>query len=196
LAPIFGDKMPRITKIYTRQGDEGTTRLSGGQAVPKDSARVKAFGSVDELNSHLGVAISLGLSEKVTEVLTRVQNELFHLGSDLSFLEADKKTIEIPQIEAHHVSRLEATIDELSDIVGPLENFILPGGSPGAAQLHVARTVCRRAERNVITLTRQDDIGPFVVAYLNRLSDVLFVMSRYENFSQGIAEPLWNSRLR
>lgn len=187
--------MPRLTKIYTRLGDEGKTKLSGGQDVFKDSIRVKAYGTVDELNSHLGVAISLGLSDKVFEALIVVQNELFHLGSDLSFIEEDKKTIAIPQIEAHHVRKLEVIIDELTGIVGPLQNFILPGGSSGAAQLHVARCVCRRAERDVISLARQEEIGPFVIAYLNRLSDALFVMSRYENFSNGIAEPLWNSRL-
>jgi cob(I)alamin adenosyltransferase len=191
----YGEKMPRLTKIYTRSGDDGKTKLSGGQETFKDSVRVKAYGTVDELNSHIGVAISLGLSERVMDVLTIVQNELFHLGSDLSFLEEDKKTIEIPQIEAHHVSRLEVIIDELNGFVGPLENFILPGGSPGAAQLHVARSVCRRAERDVITLARLEEVGSYVIAYLNRLSDALFVMSRYENFSKGVAEPMWNSRL-
>lgn len=187
--------MPRLTKIYTRQGDEGKTKLSGGQVVPKDSVRVKAYGSVDELNSQIGVAIALGLSERLVEVLLVIQNELFHLGSDLSFLEEDKEKMKIPQIEAHHVNRLESLIDELTDIVGPLKNFILPGGSPGAAQLHVARSVCRRAERDVITLAQQESVGSFVISYLNRLSDALFVMSRYENFHNGVAESLWNSRL-
>lgn len=187
--------MPRLTKIYTRQGDEGQTKLSGGQIVPKDSCRVAAYGSVDELNSQIGVALSFGLTDRLAEILPVIQNELFHLGSDLSFLEEDKDKVAIPQIEAHHVERLETLIDEMMDITGPLKNFILPGGSPGAAQLHVARTVCRRAERDVITLSGLELVGAFVIPYLNRLSDVLFVMSRYENFQKDIAESLWNSRL-
>ncbi len=187
--------MPRLTKIYTRQGDEGNTRLSGGQVVPKDSARVRAYGNVDELNSLIGLAIGLGLTDRLAKELSVIQNELFHLGSDLSFLEEDKQEIDVPQIEARHVRNLETLIDELSEIVGPLQNFILPGGSPGAAQLHVARSVCRRAERDVITLAQEESVGPFVISYLNRLSDVLFVMSRYENNRQGVDESLWNSRL-
>lgn len=187
--------MPRLTKIYTRQGDEGHTKLSGGQSVPKNSVRVQAYGSVDELNSQIGVAIALGLDATLKESLTVIQNELFHLGSDLSFLEEDKAAIEIPQIEARHVSRLESFIDELSRAVGPLENFILPGGTPGAAQLHVARTVCRRAERDVISLAQKEAVGSYVTAYLNRLSDLLFMMARFENMQKGVAETLWNSRL-
>ena len=187
--------MPRLTKIYTRQGDEGNTKLSGGQLIPKDSYRVAAYGSVDELNSQIGVALSFGLTDKLVEILAVIQNELFHLGSDLSFLEEDKEKIAIPEIEAQHVKRLEIVIDEMTDIVGPLKNFILPGGAPGAAQLHVARTVCRRAERDVIALSRQESVGSYVISYLNRLSDALFVMSRYENFQKGVPESLWNSRL-
>ena len=187
--------MPRLTKIYTRQGDEGHTKLSGGQLVAKNSARVQAYGSVDELNSHIGVAIALGLDSSLKESLSVIQNELFHLGSDLSFLEEDKATIAIPQIEARHVSHLESLIDELSNAVGPLENFILPGGTPGAAQLHVARTVCRRAERDVVSLSQQEAVGPQVTIYLNRLSDLLFMMARFENMQKGVAETLWNSRL-
>ncbi len=187
--------MPRLTRIYTGQGDKGNTRLSGGQEISKDSYRVAAYGSVDELNSQIGVAISFGLAEKLEEVLPIIQNELFHLGSDLSFLEEDKGKIEIPQIERRHVKRLETLVDEITDIVGPLKNFILPGGSSGAAQLHVARTVCRRAERDVIALSRQELVGSFVISYLNRLSDALFMMARYENYQKGIAESLWNSRL-
>jgi cob(I)alamin adenosyltransferase len=125
--------------------------------------------------------------------LPGIQNELFHLGSDLSFREEDKTQYPIPHIEARHVKRLEELIDEMIAVVGPLQNFILPGGSPGSAYLHVARTVCRRAEREVIALSREEKIGPFVMQYLNRLSDVLFVMARYENHVRGVAEPLWNS---
>lgn len=186
--------MPRLTKIYTRKGDDGTTALGGGQRVPKDSARVTAYGTVDELNSALGVALAHGLSDRLMEVLPVIQNELFHLGSDLCFVEEDKIKYAIPQIETRHIDRLEALIDELNDIVGPLENFILPGGSIGAAHLHLARTICRRAERKVATLIRDEPVGPFVMRYLNRLSDALFVMARYENKMQAVPEPLWDTR--
>lgn len=185
--------MPRLTKIYTRQGDEGLTSLSGGQRVPKDSLRVATYGTVDELNSAIGVALASGLCERLAEVLPPIQNELFHLGSDLSFLEEDKAKYTIPQIESRHVVNLESLIDEMSAVVGPLQNFILPGGSIGAAHLHMARTICRRAERDVITLSREEPIGAYVIQYLNRLSDALFVMSRYENHIRGVAEPLWDS---
>lgn len=187
--------MPRLTKIYTRKGDAGVTALGGGQRVPKDHLRVGTYGSVDELNSAIGVALAAGLSPRLREILPRIQNELFHLGSDLCFLEADKQTYALPQIEERHVRWLEELIDELTGVVGPLENFILPGGSLGAAQLHVARTVCRRAERETVALAREEAIGPHVLSYLNRLSDALFVMARYENQQRGVAEPLWNSRL-
>lgn len=186
--------MPRLTRIYTGKGDDGTTALSGGQRVGKDSLRVRAYGDVDELNAFLGVALAQGVSERVAELLRDVQNELFHLGSDLSFREEDKARYEVPQIAAAHVDRLERVMDEMLEVVGPLENFILPGGSVQAAQLHVARTVCRRAERTVVALAREEAIGDHVLAYLNRLSDTLFVMARYENHRQGVAEPTWDSR--
>ncbi len=183
--------MPRLTKIYTKKGDEGQTSLGGGQRVPKDHLRVAAYGTVDELNSHIGVALAMGLCEPLDTVLPEIQNELFDLGSDLAFVEADKELYKLPQIELRHVERLEQLIDEMTAVVGPLENFILPGGSLGAAQLHVARTVCRRAERDVATLAQAEGIGINVLAYLNRLSDALFVMARYENRMQGVPEPLW-----
>lgn len=186
--------MPRLTKIYTRQGDEGLTSLGSGQRVPKDALRVAAYGTVDELNSVIGVALAGGLVPRLAAVLPEIQNELFHLGSDLSFPEEDKAQFTIPQIEERHVKRLEAFIDELTPIVGPLENFILPGGSLGSAHLHVARTVCRRAERDVTTLGREEAIGTYALQYLNRLSDALFVMARYENHERGVPEPLWDSR--
>ncbi len=187
--------MPRLTRLYTRKGDDGTTGLGGGQRVQKDSLRVAAYGTVDELNAAIGVALAHGLSARLAEVLPKVQNELFHLGSDLCFLEEDKVRFTIPQIAGPHVDALEALIDECNAVVGALENFVLPGGSTGAAHLHVARTVCRRAERDVIALSRVEPVGAFVVAYLNRLSDALFVMSRYENKMRGVPEPLWDSRL-
>ena len=159
--------------------------------MPKDHLRVAAYGTVDELNSHIGVALAMGLCEPLDTVLPEIQNELFDLGSDLAFVEADKELYKLPQIELRHVERLEQLIDEMTTVVGPLENFILPGGSLGAAQLHVARTVCRRAESDVATLAQAEGIGINVLAYLNRLSDALFVMARYENRMQGVPEPLW-----
>ncbi|MCL4867863.1 MAG: cob(I)yrinic acid a,c-diamide adenosyltransferase [Anaerolineae bacterium] len=187
--------MPRLTKIYTKKGDDGTTALGSRQRVAKDSPRVAAYGTVDELNSVLGVALAAGLTPRLAELLPTIQNELFHLGSDLCFPEEDKQIYQIPQIEIRHVETLEEVIDELTALVGPLDNFILPGGSLASAHLHVARTVCRRAEREVISLRRAEPVGPFVIPYLNRLSDALFVMARYENQQQSIPEPLWNSRL-
>jgi len=186
--------MPRLTKIYTRKGDEGLTSLGSGQRVPKDSLRITAYGTVDELNAALGVALAHGLCDRLQQTLPLIQNELFHLGSDLCFREEDKAEHAIPQIEARHVERLEALIDELNETVGPLENFILPGGSVGAANLHLARTICRRAEREVAALIREEPVGPYVLCYLNRLSDALFVMARFENKMQEMAEPLWDTR--
>ena len=185
--------MPRLTKIYTRKGDEGDTSLGSGERVPKDSIRVDAYGCVDELNAAIGLALASGLSERLAESLPDIQNELFNLGTDLAFTEAGKEKYELPQIEQRHLDKLEKLIDELNEVVGPLENFILPGGSLAAAQLHVARTVCRRAERAVVGLAREEPVGALATAYLNRLSDALFVMSRYENHMHGVAEPLWDS---
>lgn len=184
--------MPRLTKIYTRGGDSGTTALGGGQRVAKDSLRVQVYGTVDELNSQLGVALATGLCGRSQDMLPEIQNELFHLGADLCFLEEDKARYAPPQVEQRHIDRLEALIDELTPIVGPLENFILPGGSLGASHLHVARTVCRRAEREASALASQETISPVAIRYLNRLSDALFVMARFENHQGGVPEPLWD----
>ena len=125
--------MPRITKVYTRTGDDGTTGLGGGQRVGKDTLRIEAYGTVDELNSVLGVALAAGLNETLVEALGAIQNELFHLGSDLCILEEDKAKMPVPRIEERHVVALETLMDRLSEELSPLENFILPGGTPGAA---------------------------------------------------------------
>lgn len=186
--------MPRLTRIYTKTGDEGLTGLGGGQRVPKDSQRVETYGTVDELNSQIGVALSIGLCDRLARELPLIQNELFDLGSDLATPAASQARHPVPTVEARHIDKLERLIDELNDVVGPLANFLLPGGSPGAAQLHVARTVCRRAERAATTLAREEEIGPAVLPYLNRLSDALFVMARFENHVAGVTEPLWEPR--
>ncbi len=183
--------MPRLTKIYTRTGDDGTTALGGGQRVPKDSLRVQVYGTVDELNSQIGVALATGLTELLDSALKRVQNELFDLGSQLCFVEEDKAKYRLPEIGERHVVAFEEMIDEMQEVVGRLDNFILPGGSLGSAHLHVARTICRRAEREAIALAREEAIGLWLIPYLNRLSDALFVMARYENARRGVGEPLW-----
>jgi cob(I)alamin adenosyltransferase len=186
--------MPRITKVYTRTGDDGTTSLGAGQRVPKDSLRVETYGTVDELNSHVGAAIAAGVEPQLAEALRRIQNDLFHLGSDLCVTEEDKEARPVPRVEARLVDALEGLIDRLSDDLPPLENFVLPGGTSGAAQLHIARAVCRRAERLAVTLSRGEAVGDQVVVYLNRLSDLLFVMARWENRKKATPDVLWDSR--
>ncbi len=187
--------MPRITKVYTRTGDDGSTGLGGGQRVPKDSFRVEAYGTVDELSCHLGLALASELVEALQPTVRRMQNDLFHLGSDLCILEEDKQKFPVPQIEERHVKALEELMDRLSEELEPLANFILPGGHPAAAHLHVARTVCRRAERDLIRLSREEAVSPYTLPYLNRLSDALFVMARYQNLRSGSQDVLWDSRL-
>lgn len=186
--------MPRITKVYTRTGDDGTTGLGAGQRVSKHSIRIRAYGTVDELNCQLGIALCSALEDEIVSALARIQNELFHLGADLCVLEEDKTARPVPAIEARQVEALEALIDHLSAQLEPLRNFVLPGGSPGAAQLHLARTICRRAERLVVALAAAEQVGPYVLQYLNRLSDALFVMARYENLEKGVDDVLWNTR--
>jgi cob(I)alamin adenosyltransferase len=193
--PRYPPGMPRLDRIYTKTGDQGMTGLGGGRRVAKDSPRVAAYGTVDELNSAIGLALALGLTERLTTELRTIQNELFDLGSDLCWPSDDERRARIPTVQATHIERLERLIDDLNASVGPLTNFLLPGGSPGAAQLHVARTVCRRAERETITLSHDEPIGELVLPYLNRLSDALFVMARHENHERGIDEPLWEPGL-
>jgi cob(I)alamin adenosyltransferase len=186
--------MPRISKVYTGTGDDGTTGLADGQRVGKDSPRVRAYGTVDELNALIGKALAGGLDPILETELSRIQHELFHLGADLSTPEVEGERAAGPRIEERHVTALEGLLDRLTAELPPLENFVLPGGSPGAAWLHLARTVCRRAERHLVTLAREEAVGPFTLPYLNRLSDALFVMARYENRRRGVAEVNWDSR--
>ncbi len=186
--------MPRITRVYTRTGDDGTTGLGSGDRVSKDDPRVEAYGTVDELNSAIGAALALGLAPDLVKVLSRIQNELFHLGADLCVPEDRKSESPGPRIEERHVEGMEETIDRLTERLEPLANFVLPGGSSGAAQLHLARTACRRAERRLVSLAAVAEVNPSAHHYLNRLSDALFVMARYENHAKGVPEPLWDSR--
>jgi cob(I)alamin adenosyltransferase len=186
--------MVRINRVYTRAGDKGETGLAGGKRVGKNTLRIEAYGTVDELNSAIGVALAAGLSPRIAEALPVIQQELFNLGADLATPEPEKEKRPSPRIEKRHVKRLEKAIDEWNADLSELKSFILPGGTAGAAHLHVARTICRRAERCAVALSREEEIGDNVVPYLNRLSDALFVMARLENAERGIADVLWDSR--
>ncbi len=173
-------------KIYTRTGDDGSTGLFSGERVAKNHPRIEACGAVDELNSHLGVAVSCQPAETVAEAIRRVQNDLFSLGADLaSCVESSSAWSEAG------VAWLEENIDRMTAELEPLRKFILPGGSPAAAQIHVARAVCRRAERRVLSLGAEETIPQAAKIYLNRLSDYLFTLGRYENHLRGIVEPKW-----
>lgn len=180
--------------LYTRSGDEGTTALFGGGRVPKDSPRVEAYGCVDELNSALGVAASFIEDEALARVLARIQNELFNIGSELASESGQGKAAEAGRLftdEEAKIAALEKLIDQYDARVEPLNTFILPSGSHGGALLHLCRTVCRRAERAVVTLAREEPVNPAVIAYLNRLSDLLFVFARYANKVGDCEETVW-----
>ena len=178
-------------KIYTKTGDTGETSLFGGQRVPKDALRIDAYGTVDELNSLLGAVRSLKPHREMDAILQRLQEDLFVLGADLATPQG-KSSSKTPRIEPRHAEELEKIIDSLESHLHPLTRFILPGGAPIGAQLQVARTVCRRAERLVVKLSREERTGSPALVYLNRLSDLLFVLSRYANHLDGAKEIPWN----
>jgi len=189
----------RITRVYTRTGDKGTTRLVGGQEVPKDHPRIDAYGTVDELNAILGlVRVFNGRSgadaavvQRIDRMLHRVQNDLFNVGSDLATRPEDRWETMV-RVGGGDVTRLEGWIDELNEDVGPLREFILPGGGTVGAFLHQARTVCRRAERELVHLLREEpEAGEGAMRYLNRLSDFLFVLGRWAAKHLGEPELLW-----
>ncbi len=180
-------------KIYTTSGDQGETSLYGGRRVPKDSLRIETYGTVDELNSALGVARSWKPGKEIDEVLARLQNNLFVLGADLATPE-DKRSGDIERIKSADISELERVIDDLDFRLKPLTSFILPGGSHLAAQLHLARTICRRAERLSVRLFREESIEFTCIVFLNRLSDLLFVLARYANKLDGHEETPWSVR--
>lgn len=183
--------MPPLSRLYTKAGDHGTTRLGGGQKVPKSGLRLECYGGVDELNSVLGLVRSFQPCDEIARSLLRIQNELFDLGSDLCFLERDKGKWPIPQIKAEQIEALEREIDSMQAQTGKLANFILPGGNQAASALHLARTVCRRVERQCVRLSEEETIAPLALQYLNRLSDWLFAAPRLENLRAGIADPVW-----
>ena len=173
-----------LTRIYTRQGDDGQTHLGDMSRVPKTDARIEAFGTVDELNAQLGVLTVTAGAERRAEWIRRIQNDLFDIGADISVpLTDDRERLRVP---ASHTAWLEARCDEVNVTLPPLRSFVIPGGTPAAAQLHVCRTVCRRAERRTVACGLE--LNPECVRYLNRLSDLLFILAR--DADRG-AEPLW-----
>jgi len=186
--------MVKLNKIYTRTGDDGTTALGTGDRVAKYDLRVEAYGTVDETNATIGLArLGTGASALALDaMLSRIQNDLFDLGADLCFPEEMKKGEAALRVSDAQIKRLEAEIDEMNDVLDPLRSFVLPGGTPAAAHLHLARTVCRRAERLVVALASRPDepVSTQAVGYINRLSDFLFVGARYAN-DKGASDVLW-----
>jgi cob(I)alamin adenosyltransferase len=183
------DEPVRLTRIYTRGGDRGETSLGDGSRVPKLDCRIGAFGTVDELNAVIGVVLAEpDLPEPLRGPLERIQNDLFDVGADLSvpFGIGDRLRVEDAQVE-----RLEQLCDDFNADLPMLKSFVLPGGTPAAARLHVARTTCRRAERDALTANDEHGINPLVLAYLNRLSDFLFIAARWANKDSPADEPLW-----
>jgi cob(I)alamin adenosyltransferase len=188
VSPRASDEPVRLTRIYTRGGDQGETSLGDGSRVSKLDCRIGAFGTVDELNSAIGVVLAGDVPKVMREPLTRIQNELFDVGADLSvpWGVTDRLRVEQPMIDA-----LEQLCDEFNADLPELRSFVLPGGTEAAARLHVARTICRRAERDVLLGAQEVDLNPLVLRYLNRLSDLLFILARAANASAGRDEPLW-----
>ena len=180
-------------KIYTKTGDAGSTGLFGGGRVPKDDSRVEAYGDVDELNAVLGVARSVEPMPRIDEVLVPIQRDLFAIGALLATPDREKMAqhLEKARIDDARIRDLERAIDDADAELEPLRSFILPGGSPKAAALHVARTVCRRAERHVVRLQHEVELPPLAVIYLNRLSDLLFTLARLANRRAGTGEVTW-----
>jgi cob(I)alamin adenosyltransferase len=182
------DEPVRLTRIYTRGGDAGETSLGDGSRVSKRDARIAAFGTVDELNAALGVVLAGECPEELRAVLARVQNELFDLGADLSVPLVQEARLRVTQ---EQVDRLEQECDRFNADLSELRSFVLPGGSETAARLHVARTTCRRAERDALAAATEHDVNRLALVYLNRLSDLLFILSRAANAAAGQEEPLW-----
>jgi len=193
--PTFNEPRVALNRIYTRTGDSGQTALVGGQRVEKDNLRIEAYGTVDELNSFLGAARvtaeSIPAVAGLAVILKRVQHELFNLGSILATLPQDVHPKQ-PRVTGAEIAQLEREIDEANAALTPLRSFVLPGGSRLDADLHICRTVCRRAERLLVALARTESVPEEAVRYLNRLSDALFVWSRWANHALGAPETLWS----
>ena len=184
------------TRIYTRTGDRGDTGLFGGGRVRKDDPRVEAYGTVDELNALVGLAAAVADDAQIKGWLGAIQSELFVLGAELATPDPARVKKQIVPLDESTIARWESVIDEIAAELPPLQHFVLPGGHPAAAHLHVARTVCRRAERRLLTLARTANVRPECVAYLNRLSDLLFMLARLVNHRESTAEPIWEPPLR
>jgi cob(I)alamin adenosyltransferase len=181
-------------KIYTKTGDAGQTGLFGGARVDKDDARVEAYGTVDETNSVIGWARATGLPAAIDAVLGQVQRDLFALGAELACAPGKEDRLTMTRLEQSDVERLERAIDDAEQGLAPLKSFVLPGGAPGAAALHHARTVCRRAERRTLASARAATVRRELAVYLNRLSDLLFVLARRANHDAGVADVPWQPR--
>ena len=181
-------------RIYTKTGDDGTTGLFGGGRVRKDDLRVEAYGALDELNAQLGVAAGLVRDPEVKGWIARLQDELFTLGGELATPDPEQVKRSFVPVGDAEIGWMERTMDAVDGEVPPLRKFVLPGGDPGAAQLHVARTVCRRAERRLLTLIDREPLRPEVVRYVNRLSDLLFMLARLVNHRTGTTEPTWEAK--
>lgn len=180
-------------KIYTKTGDKGKTSLFGGKRVAKNDLRINAYGTVDELNSMLGIVLTEKVDSKTRDILSNLQQSLFIVGGELA-TPKDVKSSASQIISNEEIELLEKWIDELDSKLSPLKNFILPGGSKSASQLHFARTVCRRAERNIIEIEESENINENIVIYINRLSDLLFIIARFENHISSTPEIEWNTR--
>jgi cob(I)alamin adenosyltransferase len=180
-----------VTRIYTKTGDAGETSLFGGGRVGKDDTRVAAYGGVDELNATLGLARSLGLARELDAVVEKLQAQLFTVGAVLATPSDTKASAAIPHVQPEWVSAMEEAIDAWDAELPPLRSFILPGGCQAAGALHLARTVCRRAERAVVPLLRSGEVEAQVGVYLNRLSDLLFAMARMANLRAGVEDVIW-----
>ena len=179
-------------KIYTKTGDKGETGLFGGERVSKSNSRIDAYGTIDELNAFIGITITEIKSEKIISILQRIQNQLFVVGSDLATPISEKnEKLKITRTPEEYSKSAELNIDYFNDQLDELRNFILPGGSKGAAYLHVCRTIARRAERKVVALNEQVKIGDNIIIFLNRLSDLFFVLSRFENKVSNIPDTKW-----
>ncbi|WP_340105039.1 cob(I)yrinic acid a,c-diamide adenosyltransferase [Rhodohalobacter sp. 8-1] len=176
-------------KIYTKKGDAGETSLFGGTKTKKSNIRIRAYGTVDELNSTIGMVLSYSLSDHGKDILTQVQNDLFVVGATLATPDPEKARID--QVGDTEIEGLEKWIDTLEEDLPPLKSFILPGGGGAGSTLHFARTVCRRAERETVQLSESEEIPADAIIYLNRLSDLLFVLARYENLQGGEKETPW-----
>src|SRR5271165_5690474 len=189
----FNEPRLALNRIYTRSGDKGETALVGGQRMPKDSLRIECYGTVDELNAFVGMArvSALDTLPALSDILLRVQHELFNLGSILATLPGDVHPKQ-PRVTETEIKQLELEIDKMNSELAPLRSFVLPGGSRINTELHACRTICRRAERLAVSLARNDSVPSEAIGYLNRLSDALFVWSRWANRQLGVEEVLWS----